>query len=183
MRICVTNNVISGSVSGMVLFTRCWADSATCTERERDKGHFRAPLINPRDPANEIGASHCAHLPSLWLRPARPEARRNKSRGPRSGDFLCREPGLQRGGGKPLCTFTVIGVTEKQRNGSERNNSTVDYILVIQFQNCPGGGNLSEPLLEKAFQNHHRRGGIHFSFVQSPIATMLKQACAGFDGA
>jgi len=45
-----------------------------------------------------------------------PKAWRNKLRAPRSGDFLCREPGLLRGGGKPLNTFTGDAADREVQN-------------------------------------------------------------------
>ena len=94
---------------------------------------------------------------------ARPEACRDKSKAPRSGDFAGRSPGVQGAAatGRPLCAPCAIrDITQKinrERNLPGHNTGVVALLSVARAGKIPDGGAWRLIRATKAFAGRRLR--------------------------
>ncbi len=94
---------------------------------------------------------------------ARPEACRDKSKGPRSGDFAGRSPGVQGAAatGRPLCApCSIRDITQKinrERNLPGYNTGVVALLSVARAGKIPDGGAWRLIRATKAFAGRRLR--------------------------
>lgn len=106
------------------------------TACEREKGSLpRPPFSIPAAP-REIGASHCAHLPHLRLRPARLDvlSRFASGRHPWRPDLVVGAPArrFQRGHNPAAVISLLIKILYRGRNDVPRYGSHVLFILSLK---------------------------------------------------
>ncbi|OVX17590.1 hypothetical protein BME40_13870 [Klebsiella pneumoniae] len=126
-------------------FVRPVVDIPTCATETAGAGGLKIAETFPEG----RGSPHGCGLRAVFCRDAasaRPEACRDKSKGPRSGDFAGRSPGVQGAAatGRPLCAPCGIrDITQKinrERNLPGINIEVVALLSVARAGKIPDGG-------------------------------------------
>ncbi|SLO27190.1 Uncharacterised protein [Klebsiella variicola] len=126
-------------------FVRPVIDIPTCATETAGAGGLKIAETFPEG----RGSPHGCGLRAVFCRDAasaRPEACRDKSKGPRSGDFAGRSPGVQGAAatGRPLCAPCGIrDITQKinrERNLPGINIEVVALLSVARAGKLPDGG-------------------------------------------
>ena len=126
-------------------FVRPVIDIPTCATETAGAGGLKIAETFPEG----RGSPHGCGLRAVFCTDAasaRPEACRDKSKGPRSGDFAGRSPGVQGAAatGRPLCAPCAIrDITQKinrERNLPGINIEVVALLSVAQAGKLPDGG-------------------------------------------
>ena len=126
-------------------FVRPVVNLTTCATETAGAGGLKIAETFPEG----RGSPHGCGLRAVFCMDAasaRPEACRDKSKGPRSGDFAGRSPGVQgeAATGLPLCAPCAMkGITQKkyrERNLPGHNTGVVALLSVARAGKIPDGG-------------------------------------------